>query len=80
MECRRIWSQPASAHQRGSPYPPSAMKARYAAFVTGSVSIQNAAVSRSCAGRSLSSDHGSAEVPIVNGPAGMRTSGAPGGS
>ncbi len=55
------------------------MNAWYAAFVTGTVSIQNAAVSRTCAGRSLSNDHGSAEVPIVNGPPGTRTSATAGG-
>ncbi len=54
------------------------MNAWYAALVTGTVSIQNGPVSRVCAGRSLSSDHGSAEVPIVNGPPGTRASGAGG--
>ncbi len=53
------------------------MNAWYAAFVTGVVSIQNGATSRTCAGRSLSSAHGSAEVPMVNGPPGTRTSAGP---
>src|ERR1700735_3169004 len=50
------------------------MNAAYAALVTGAVSSQNAGTSTRWAGRSLSSAHGSAEVPIVNGPPGTNTS------
>ena len=46
------------------------MNAGYSALVTGAVSIRNAGRSTGCAGRSLSSAHGSVDVPIVNGPAG----------
>src|SRR5262249_46577828 len=50
------------------------MNAAYAALVTGVVSSQNPGTSTSCAGRSLSSAHGSADVPMVNGPPGTYTS------
>ena len=48
--------------------------------MTGAVSIQNAGRSTTCAGRSLSSAHGSVSVPIVNGPAGTSASAAAGGA
>lgn len=51
------------------------MNRRYAPQVTGAVSSQKAGTSRRCAGRSLSSAHGSAEVPMVNGPPGTSASG-----
>ena len=38
--------------------------------MTGTVAIRKAGRSTTCAGRSLSSAHGSVDVPIVNGPAG----------
>ncbi len=47
----------------------------YAPQVTGVVSMKNGATGTVCAGRSLSSAHGSVEVPMVNGPPGTRTSG-----
>ena len=50
------------------------MNAAYAALVTGVVSSQNPGTSTACAGRSLSSAHGSADVPMVNGPPGTCTS------
>lgn len=49
----------------------------YAAFVTGVVSMWNGGTRQVCAGRSLSRAHGSAVVPIVNGPPGTRTSAGP---
>ena len=42
--------------------------------MTGVVSSQKPGTSTSWAGRSLSSAHGSAEVPMVNGPPGTCTS------
>jgi hypothetical protein len=53
------------------------MNAWYAPFVTGVVSMWNGGTIRRCAGRSLSSAHGSVEVPIVNSPPGTRTSAGP---
>src|SRR5919206_387668 len=50
------------------------MKAAYSALVTGAASRKNAGTSTVCAGRSLSSAHGSVSVPIVNGPPGISTS------
>src|ERR1700753_209680 len=50
------------------------MNAAYAAFVTGVVSSQNPGTSTGWAGRSLSSAHGSADVPMVNRPPGTCTS------
>ena len=50
------------------------MNAAYAALVTGVVSSQKPGTSTACAGRSLSSAHGSADVPMVNGPPGTCTS------
>ena len=50
------------------------MNSLYAPQVTGVVSRKNGATSTVCAGRSLSSAQGSAEVPMLNGPPGTRTS------
>ncbi len=54
------------------------MNSWYAPLETGTVSSQYAGRSTRCAGRSLSSAHGSVSVPMVNGPAGTSTSDAGG--
>src|SRR4051794_27188734 len=74
MALDRMYSQPADDHHRESSYPPPSMNARNAPHVTIAVSITNASTSTWWAGRSLSSAHGSVEVPMVNGPAGTSTS------
>ncbi len=50
------------------------MNSAYAPQVTGVVSRKNGATCTVCAGRSLSSAQGSAEVPMLNGPPGTATS------